>query len=100
LKEVAILTQVILEALANGDHPGDLAVLSRYQDWTHPEQRHTIGFTQALVKLFSMQSILIGLLSSSSLGSLDLFPAAKQQFTHRLVGLSGKQPRWATMGLV
>lgn len=95
LRDVAVLAQVILDAVRSGEDPGAAAVLERYTAWRDADQRSTARFTDGLARLFSSRSTLLGLARNTGLVALDLAPALKHTLARRAMGLAGRQPRLA-----
>lgn len=93
LRDVAALAEVIADALVNGGDPGSDAVLVRYADWRRWDQRATIGFTDALVRVFANPLPPVRLARNLGLIGFDLLPPLKRQLVRQLMGIAGRQPR-------
>lgn len=95
LRDVATLAEVIADALAAGDDPGRDAVLARYAGRRRWDQRTTIAFTDALVRVFANPLAPVRLARNLGLVGLDLLPPLKRGLVRQLMGVAGHQPRLA-----
>ena len=68
--------------------PGELAVLSRYQNQHRPDQRQTTAFSDSLVRLFGGEYPAPDAARGAGLAGLDLLPGAKHWFARRAMGVS------------
>jgi 2-octaprenyl-6-methoxyphenol hydroxylase len=99
LRDVAVLAQVLVDALREGHDPGALAVLSRYADWRRQDQTSMTLFTDTLVRVFSNELTPLVWGRNLALLATDLLPPAKHILARFAMGLAGRQPRLAR-GLV
>lgn len=93
LRDVAVLAEVIADALSADEDPGSSAVLTRYADWRRWDQRATIGFTDALVRVFANPLPPVRLARNLGLIGFDLLPPVKRLLVRQLMGVAGRQPR-------
>lgn len=93
LRDVAALAEVM--AGLDGRDPGSRAVLEQYLAWRAGDQDKVLGFTHALVRLFSNPLAPVRLLRSAGLVSFDLAPGAKRLFARHTMGRAGRLPRLA-----
>lgn len=98
LRDVAVLVQIILDAIATGENPGSLSVLKKYQNWREKEQLGTMGFTQGVVKVFSKKTLPWMLLRDSGLLALEILPFAKKTIARHAMGTSDRTPKWVLVG--
>lgn len=94
-RDVAVLAEVIVDAVRAGADPGADAVLARYADWRRRDHASVTVFTNGLARLFTLP--LPGLAAARSAGmvALDLLPPAKRLLTRLTMGRSGRVPRLA-----
>lgn len=93
LRDVAALSERVVDAWRMGGDPGADAVLSAYADWRRADQRNVSAFSDLLVRVFSNRFAPLSLLRSLGLTALDLLPPAKRLLTHHAMGLGGRQTR-------
>ncbi len=93
-RDVAALSEVIVEADRLGQDFGTLDVLERYQQWRRFDT-WLMGFTtDVLNRLFSNRSDALRLVRSVGLGVVDRMPRLKQFFTAQAAGtVASNQPR-------
>lgn len=87
LRDVARLGEVILEDLARGAAPGELASLEAYRRRQAADQRNTILFSDNLPSLFASDYRAGIVLRGAGLVALDLVPPAQRQFARFGAGL-------------
>jgi 2-octaprenyl-6-methoxyphenol hydroxylase len=71
LRDAAVLAEVVVEAVRNGEDPGAMVTLRRYADWRRRDHWSTTRFTEGVVRLF------------------------KQTLARHAMGLAGRSPRLA-----
>ncbi len=98
LRDVAVLADVVADAVANGQDLGATEVMQRYADWRNWDHRKVIGFTDSLARLFSNPLATVALARNIGLFGVDVLPPLKRLLTRQTMGLSGRLPRLA-MGL-
>ena len=94
-RDVAVLAEVLVDALAAGEDHGSLAVLNRYSEWRHRDHQNVMVFTDGLARLFSLQLPALGMARSAGLLALDLLPPAKRWLTRMTMGRAGRTPKLA-----
>ncbi len=92
-RDVAVLAEVLVDAINAGEDPGSLQVLQRYADWRQHDHRNVTVFTDGLVRLFSLPAL--GVARSAGMLALDLVPPAKRLLTRVTMGRSGRTSRLA-----
>lgn len=95
LRDVAVLAQVLADAVAAGGDPGAPSTLEGYLRWRRPEQRLVTRFTDSLVWLFGARGALLAGARDAGMIGLDLLPPLKTALARRAMGLAGRQPRLA-----
>ena len=94
-RDIAVLAEVLVDALHAGEDPGSLAVLNRYGEWRHRDHRNVMLFTDGLARVFTLPLPALGVARSAGLLALDLLPPAKRLLTRLTMGRSGKTPKLA-----
>ena len=92
-RDVAVLAEVLVDALQAGEDPGSLAVLGRYGDWRKRDHRNVAVFTDGLARMFTLPLPALGVARSVSMTAFDLLPPAKRLLTRLTMGRSGRAPR-------
>ena len=94
-RDVAVLAEVLVDAVRRGDDPGSLAVLQRYAQWRRHDHRNVTVFTDGLARLFSLSLPGLGMARGAGLLAFDLLPPAKRLLTRMTMGRSTRLPRLA-----
>lgn len=95
LRDVAVLAQVIHDALVQNQDIGATPVLDRYARWRRWDQRRTLAFTDGLARLFAHPAPPLRLARNLGLLAFDLLPPMKHLLARQTMGLAGKPPRLA-----
>jgi len=95
LRDVAVLAEVVVDAIQKQEDIGDLLVLKRYARWRRRDHMRVIGFTDSMVRLFSNQITPVALVRNIGLLATDLVPPLKKLITRQAMGLSGRLPKLA-----
>ncbi len=93
LRDVAALSEVIVDAINQGHDCGDPLVLKAYADWRYHDQRRVVAFTDGLVRLFSQPLAPVRWARNAGLLAFDLLPPAKRWFGKLTMGRGGRLPR-------
>ncbi|MEO5703303.1 MAG: 2-octaprenyl-6-methoxyphenyl hydroxylase [Gammaproteobacteria bacterium] len=95
LRDVAVLAQVLVDAVSAGRDIGELTVLHDYLEWRQRDHRLVTTLTDSLVRVFS--SDFAPLIAARNLGliALDSLPFLSKVFVRQGMGLLGRQPRLA-----
>lgn len=94
-RDVAVLAEVLVDALNAAEDPGSLAVLQRYADWQRRDHNNVTVFTDGLARMFSLPLPALGVARSAGMLAFDLLPPAKRLLTRLTMGRSGRTPRLA-----
>jgi 2-octaprenyl-6-methoxyphenol hydroxylase len=94
-RDVAVLAEVLVDAVRGGEDPGALAVLDRYARWRRHDHRNVTLFTDGLARLFSLSLPALGMVRGAGLLAFDLLPPAKRLLTRMTMGRATRQPRLA-----
>lgn len=95
LRDVACLTQVLEDAISEGEDIGDAKVLDKYNQWRKRDNKMVPLFTDGLIRIFSNDFLPISLARNIGLLVVDLCPPLKRELTRRTSGLTGALPRLA-----
>ncbi len=95
VRDIAVLAEVLVDALVGGHDPGELAVLNRYDAWRHADHQRVTAFTDGLARLFTLPLPALGMARAAGMLALDLLPPAKRLLTRLTMGRSGRMPRLA-----
>jgi 2-octaprenyl-6-methoxyphenol hydroxylase len=93
LRDVAALSQVIIDASRENKDIGELTVLQTYADWRKRDHIQTAMATDSLVRIFSNNFLPLAALRNLGLLVVDLVPPLKKVFARHAMGFVGKSPR-------
>ncbi len=95
LRDIAVLADLIAEALRRELDPGSTQLLQQYQKQRLPDQQQVAMMTDGLVRLFG--NPLRGVSMGRNLGMLaaDLLPGVRHRIARHAMGLGGIQSRLA-----
>ena len=93
LRDVAVMAEVITDAVRCGQDPGADPVLNQYAEWRRRDQRNITALTDCLVRLFSNPLAPVALLRNAGLLAIDFIPSLKHLLAKQTMGLAGRQPR-------
>jgi 2-polyprenylphenol 6-hydroxylase len=92
LLDAAALVDVVGEAVAAGDDPGELRVLRRYERWRKAEAIPAIALLDGLQRLFIGGNPLKSRLRRGALGLAQSSGAVKRLLMQRALGVAGEVP--------
>ncbi len=95
VRDVAALTEVLMDGTRAGRDLGSGDVLQRYARWRDGDARLILGLTDGLNRLFSTEFIPAKILRRTSLSILDNVPPFKTWVMRRGMGMSGDLPKLA-----
>lgn len=93
LRDVAALSQVIIDARRENKDIGSLENLTIYADWRKRDHIQTAMATDGLVRIFSNNFLPLAALRNLGLVVVDLVPPLKKVFARHAMGFVGKLPR-------
>jgi 2-octaprenyl-6-methoxyphenol hydroxylase len=93
LRDVAVLAEVILDALRLGLDPGSTALLARYERWRRFDNLAMLAATDALNRLFSNDVAPVRLARDLGLAAVNRLPPLKRLFVRHAMGTLGELPR-------
>ena len=92
LLDAAVLADVLLRALAQGEDPGELRVLRRYERQRKGDNLKALLALDALHRLFGVGGALVPALRAIGLSAVDAAPFAKTLLVRQALGLRGALP--------
>jgi 2-octaprenyl-6-methoxyphenol hydroxylase len=88
------LAEMLIKQHEQNKDIGDAAFLNDYALSRKKDHDRTIGFTDAVVKIFSNEWLALAVARNIGLALLDHIPAAKTLLTRHAMGLAEHMPRW------
>lgn len=95
LRDVAVLAEVLGDAVDAGKDIGDLEVLRRYANWRRQDHLKMIAFTDGLARVFANPWSPVRAVRNAGMLAVDLLPPIKHMLVRHTMGLAGKLPRLA-----
>ncbi len=95
MRDVAVLTEVLANALSAAADIGDLQVLKQYAEWRRRDHDSVTAFTDGLVRIFTNPLLPVKIARSMALTTLDFVPPLKRMLSKHTMGLSGRIPAMA-----
>jgi 2-octaprenylphenol hydroxylase len=92
LLDAAALADTLLEAVRDGQDPGDLRVLRRYERQRKGDNVKMLLGMDALHRLFRLPGPLFGSLRAAGLSAVDMAPPVKGKLMREALGLTGELP--------
>jgi 2-octaprenyl-6-methoxyphenol hydroxylase len=93
LRDVAALTQCLVEGARLGIDLGDVSLLTRYQSWRYTDNARTAAAMDLIVRLFDAKSPPIKIARTLGLGAVDRLPQLKKFFSTKARGQSPSAPK-------
>jgi 2-octaprenyl-6-methoxyphenol hydroxylase len=93
LRDIAALTQVLVESARLGLDMGDDIVLSRYQKWRYTDNAVTAAAMDAIVRLFDISAPPVVMARRFGLGMVNKMPRLKNFFESQARGKAGATPK-------
>jgi 2-octaprenyl-6-methoxyphenol hydroxylase len=93
LRDVAALSECIVDAVRVGLDVGDATALERYARWRRFDGAASAAAFSALNTLFSQDNALLRSVRDAGLGVVDRMPALKRVLVNEAAGLSGEVPK-------
>jgi len=92
-RDVAALTEVLVEGMRLGLDPGDAQLLARYQRWRSLDTFMVAASTDGLTRLFGMKGRAARTVRRIGLGAVQRMGPLKNRFMAEARGETGKLPR-------
>lgn len=93
LRDVAVLADVLSDAAASNQDPGDIALLQRYAEWRRRDQQTVAMLTDTLARLFANPLGPLRVARNIGLLGIDGLPGLKHLLTKQFMGINGRLPR-------
>ncbi len=95
LRDIAVLTEVLLDATEGGADIGGAEVIRRYSEWRVTDHEDTIGWSDGLARLYANPSPVASAIRTAGLVAHALIPALRRRTTLSAMGFRGRIPRLA-----
>ncbi len=95
LLDAAVLAEVIEAAMARGERPEDIRVLSRFERRRMPHNLAMMAAMEGFERLFHADPLPLRWLRNTGLKAVQALPEAKALFVRQALGLSGDLPALA-----
>lgn len=95
LRDVAVLAEILVDALGTMKSLGDLMVLNNYVSWRLGDQKRVAHLTKNISNLFGLAFPLLDDIRGMGLFAVDLLLPIKKRLANQIMGLSGHLPRLA-----
>ena len=92
LLDAAVLAEVIEAAMARGERPEDIRVLSRFERRRMPHNLAMMAAMEGFERLFQADPLPLRWLRNTGLKAVQALPEAKALFVRQALGLSGDLP--------
>lgn len=93
LRDIAALTQVLMDARRRGEDPAGEAALARYQQWRRFDTASLAMATDVFNRLFSNDNPLLRAARDIGMGAVNATPSLRRNFIREAAGLTGDLPR-------
>ncbi|KOR09951.1 2-octaprenyl-3-methyl-6-methoxy-1,4-benzoquinol hydroxylase [Stutzerimonas stutzeri] len=97
LLDAAVLAEVIEAAMARGERPEDIRVLSRFERRRMPHNLAMMAAMEGFERLFQADPLPLRWLRNTGLKAVQALPEAKALFVRQALGLSGDLPALARL---
>ncbi len=85
-RDIMALSELMIEAVAQGRDPGEAGLLARYQARRRPDNLTMLAATDMLDRLFSTDNPLVRLARDVGIGAVHRMPRLKRAFMARAMG--------------
>lgn len=92
-RDVAALTQVLVEGMRLGLDPGDAQLLKRYDRWRSLDNLMVSGVSDSVIRLFGLPGGAASAVRRMGMGLIGRIGPLKQRFMNEARGESGDMPR-------
>lgn len=93
MRDVAVLSELVVDRLKLGIDIGSQALLADYEQWRRIDTLLMAGFTDLLNRLFSNHLHSVAAIRDLGIGIVDKIPPLKAFFARQAMGLGGNPPR-------
>ncbi len=95
LRDVAVLAEVLSDAVHRGSDPGTMKNLRGYARWRRPDYLRVMAMTDGLARTFSTNFLPAVVARNLGLVAMELLPPARHLLARQAMGLTGRLPRLA-----
>jgi 2-octaprenyl-6-methoxyphenol hydroxylase len=92
LRGVAVLAEVLSEAVQQERDIGSDAVLSRYSEWRIPDQSETVAWSDGLARLFANPTGMAAAARTVGMMAHMIFPSLRRRMAVKAMGFRGRIP--------
>jgi 2-octaprenyl-6-methoxyphenol hydroxylase len=92
-RDVAALSEIVVDSMRLGLDPGSMEGLGRYEKWRRFDSFVSAATFDGLNKLFSNDAMLVRAARDFGLGLVDRLPGVKRRLVAEAAGLTGDLPR-------
>ena len=92
-RDIAALSEVIVDAQRRGEDFGAAVALGRYQEWRRFDNASLALATDSFNRLFSNENSLIRMARDIGMGVISALPGLRRTFIREAAGLNGDLPR-------
>ncbi len=92
-RDVAALSEIVVDTMRVGLDPGNMESLGRYERWRRFDSAFSAAAFDGLNRLFSNDQMLVRAARDFGLGLVDRLPAVKRRLVNEAAGLTGDLPR-------
>ncbi|MEH6644510.1 FAD-dependent monooxygenase [Sulfitobacter sp.] len=92
-RDIAALSEVIVDAQRRGEDFGSGVALARYQEWRRFDNTSLALATDSFNKLFSNDNIFVRIARDIGMGIISALPGLRRTFIREAAGLNGDLPR-------
>ena len=92
-RDVAALTEVLVEGIRVGMDPGDAQLLKRYDRWRSLDNLMVSGVSDSVIRLFGLPGGAASAVRRLGMGIIGKLPPLKNRFMNEARGESGDVPR-------
>jgi 2-octaprenyl-6-methoxyphenol hydroxylase len=93
LRDVAALSEIMVDRLRLGLDPGDTLALDRYAAWRHFDSMALVAVTDGINRLFGNDILPLRVVREAGLALVDRIPPVKRFFMRHAMGVMGDLPR-------
>ncbi|TAE34945.1 MAG: 2-octaprenyl-6-methoxyphenyl hydroxylase [Alphaproteobacteria bacterium] len=91
-RDVAVLTELLVDAMRLGQDIGNASIMQHYQQWRHFDATSMIAMTDGLNRIFSSDSKLVRPVRRLGMGLLNRIEPVKMFFMESAMGMTGDLP--------
>ncbi len=93
IRDVACLSEVLIDGFRIGEDIGSLQVLQRYEKWRSLDSTLLLTITDSVNRLFSSDNAMINMTNSTGMKLLNRIPFIKKFLMNEAMGINGDLPK-------